>query len=901
MIFIDTFEALTGKTPFPWQEKLFSEFSEKRFRKSCPIPTGLGKTSIITIWLLSLAHHIRSGTLAGFPRRLVYVVNRRTVVDQATDEAKKLRETLISKSELGEITGALQSLQTLISDEPLAISTLRGQFADNAEWRIDPTRPALIVGTVDMIGSRLLFSGYGCGFKSRPLHAGFLGQDTLLVHDEAHLEPAFQKLVAAIESEQQRSGELGRFHVMEMTATSRSDSDGDDSLFTPCDEAHGEVRKRINARKGIFFHQGKDEKEISDKVLQLAKSFADSGQAILIYLRKIVDVNKVADTLRKTAPEKVATLTGTLRGWERDELAAKDPVFARFKRDSKATPQEGTVYLVCTSAGEVGVNISGDHLVCDLTPLDSMMQRFGRVNRFGENDAHIEIVHHDSSKETLAPSADSQSSDSTKELETSSQRNESDEKKAPKTKNKLPTLFEISCQRTLTLLRKLPLREDDRWDGSPAALKAMGATERQAAFTPPPDILPATDILFDAWALTTIRNRLPARPPVADWLHGVAEWEPPVTHVAWREEVEHVFGELLKRYPPDELLEDYPLKPHEVLRDQEDRVTRELEKISSRHPEKPVWLIDSDGLVRVYLLKELVDKQKKPGVRLADCTVLLPPSAGGLESGLLNGDVTSPADDIADLWLDENGKGRRCRSWDDQKPKGMRLVRTIETGLDPDEDSEDEEQSSGQWCWYVRPRSADDDGSRTARAKQLLKPHLSSAGDFAEKMVARLGLKEPESLAVVLAARWHDLGKNRPVWQRAIGNRAYPSEILAKSGMGMRSITLNNYRHELGTLLDLAAMPEFQGLSEEVQNIVVHLIAAHHGRARPHFPANERFDHDRPEEEVAAIVAGIPGRFACLQRRYGRWGLAYLESLVRAADIMASQSNNESEEQEDGR
>ncbi|MGD9976141.1 MAG: type I-U CRISPR-associated helicase/endonuclease Cas3, partial [Desulfatirhabdiaceae bacterium] len=722
MIFIDTFEALTGKTPFPWQEKLFSEFIEKRFRKTCPIPTGLGKTSIIPIWLLSLAYHIRSGTLADFPRRLVYVVNRRTVVDQATDEAIKLREALVSKSELGEITGALQSLQTLTSDNPLAISTLRGQFADNAEWRIDPARPALIVGTVDMIGSRLLFSGYGCGFKSRPLHAGFLGQDTLLVHDEAHLEPAFQKLVAAIESEQQRSGELGRFHVMEMTATSRSDSDGDGSLFTPCDVAHGEVSKRINARKGIFFHQVKDEKEISNKVVQLAKSFADSGQAILIYLLKVVDVNKVADLLRKTAPEKVATLTGTLRGWERDELAAKDPVFARFMRDPNTTPQEGTVYLICTSAGEVGVNISGDHLVCDLTPLDSMMQRFGRVNRFGEGDAQIEIVHHDSSKETLAPSTESQSSDNTMKSKTSSQMNESDDKNASKKKNKPLTLFEISCQRTLTLLRGLSLREDDRWDASPAALKAIGVTERQAAFTPQPGILPTTDILFDAWALTTIRDRLPTRPPVADWLHGVAEWERPVTHVAWREEVERVFGELLKKHPPDELLEDYPLKPHEVLRDQEDRVIRELEKIASRNPENPVWLIDSGGLVREYLLKKLVekDKQKKPIVSLADCTVLLPPSAGGLESGLLNGDAISPADDIADLWLDENGKARRCRSWNDHKPKGMRLVRTIKIGLDIDEDMEDEEESGSQWRWYVRPRSADDDGSRTARANQLL-------------------------------------------------------------------------------------------------------------------------------------------------------------------------------------
>ena len=105
----------------------------------------------------------------------MYVVNRRTVVDQSTEEAKKLRDNLAKAPEIQAKVGSL------------AISTLRGQFADNREWSADPARPAVIVGTVDMIGSRLLFSGYGVGFKAKPLHAGFLGQDVLLVHDEAHL------------------------------------------------------------------------------------------------------------------------------------------------------------------------------------------------------------------------------------------------------------------------------------------------------------------------------------------------------------------------------------------------------------------------------------------------------------------------------------------------------------------------------------------------------------------------------------------------------------------------------------------------------------------------------------------------------------------------------------------
>ena len=120
--------------------------------------------------------------------------NRRTVVDQTTDEvAGGPREPQTCRSR----QACACRCRPADDGEPrLALSTLRGQFADNREWSADPSRPAVICGTVDMIGSRLLFSGYGVGFKQRPLHAGFLGQDALLVHDEAHFEPAFQTLVA---------------------------------------------------------------------------------------------------------------------------------------------------------------------------------------------------------------------------------------------------------------------------------------------------------------------------------------------------------------------------------------------------------------------------------------------------------------------------------------------------------------------------------------------------------------------------------------------------------------------------------------------------------------------------------------------------------------------------------
>lgn len=105
--------------------------------KVSTLPTGLGKTSVIAIWLIALANG------ANVPRRLVYVVNRRTVVDQTTDEVEKYRQAIAEKAEL-------QSLRVWLGDRGLALSTLRGQFADNREWSADPSRPAVICGTVDM-------------------------------------------------------------------------------------------------------------------------------------------------------------------------------------------------------------------------------------------------------------------------------------------------------------------------------------------------------------------------------------------------------------------------------------------------------------------------------------------------------------------------------------------------------------------------------------------------------------------------------------------------------------------------------------------------------------------------------------------------------------------------------
>lgn len=894
------FHALTGNQPFPWQSSLYERLVEGNLPERCDIPTGLGKTSIIAIWLLALAFRARNGVASGFPRRLVYVVNRRTVVDQATREAELLRDPRkLTDAQLQDLWRDLRSLG--IQDArgldhlsaPFAISTLRGQFADNAEWRTDPARPAIIVGTVDMIGSRLLFSGYGRGFKARPLHAGFLAQDTLLVHDEAHLEPAFQELVTAIESEQ-RKGEgtsrdgFGQLRVIALTATSRGAEERPESKtlrITDADRKNPVVAERIGAKKGIALHPLQDEKGAAEQIAALALGHKDSGQAILVFVRKVEDVTTVTKRLPTGS---YATLTGTMRGRERDQLKKRNPVFARFDPKSEVPEtdvRKGTVYLVCTSAGEVGVDMSADHLVCDLTPFDSMAQRFGRVNRFGSGDARVDVVH---------------------------VTDDSPPKEGSKKKTKAKDALDIARERTRALLQGLPVqkppKEDARRDASPAALSEIPAAKRQDAFTPSPVILPVTDVLFDAWALTSIHEKLPGRPPVADWLHGVPqEWDPPETYVAWRNEVELLSHGLLDQHEPQDLLDDYPLKPHEILRDRTDRVFKHIEAIAERCEDQFAWLIDSDGRVRCLPLSDLVarDGQNKPRLNLAHCTVLLPPRVGGLEaSGLLRGEAGFDDGlryDVADEWLDEQNRNRRCRlkgdAADDDEEKlarrnGMRLVCSIDLREDVDAGADEPDGDSDAhlhhvWRWYVRPQFADDDGSRTSRKPQTLPFHLEFAEHFAREIVTRLGLTEPEASAVVWAARFHDLGKNRVIWQHSIGNRDQ-DRVLAKPG-GKASHQATGYRHEFGSLFDVEREPAFIMLPDEAQELARHIIAAHHGRGRPHFSAAESFDPNNPDKASAAISREVPRRFARLQRKYGRWGLAYLESLVRAADALASQ------------
>jgi len=816
MIFNEAFEALTGHKPLPWQERLYHQhIAIGEIRPSCCLPTGLGKTSVVAIWLIGLANG------APVPRRLVYVVNRRTVVDQTTVELERYKTAIDSNPKLADFKSRFEILR---------ISTLRGQFADNGDWCEDPSRPAVICGTVDMIGSRLLFSGYGIGRAKRPLHAGFLGQDALLIHDEAHLEPAFQKLIETVEA-QQRDHESEclwpKLKVMELTATTRSQ---DSFSLNEADHKSQIVIDRMTATKRLHLHELVDSKKPAKELLAKAIEFKNSNKAILVFAQSVETVLEIQAALDK-AGLPCKSLTGTIRGYERDNLIVDDKTFARFFPDSPDNATKGTVYLVCTSAGEVGVNLSADHLVCDLTTFESMTQRLGRVNRFGQvSDCEVHVFY---------PAIW--------------------DEKSPLT---------VPRQRTLKLLLEL----EAKGDANPKNIGELSSEARSAAFAPMPTLLPTTDMLFDAWALTTITAKLPGRPPVAPYLHGLTEYEPPETLVAWRHDVQLLNRDGVTDRDRSELLLAYPIFPQELLREPSYRAFSRMEALGRRHRDHVAWLVNADGDVETVKLEWFTSKENKEAIN--GMTIVLDPQSGGLSAvGMLDGTVDAPASDVSKT-------PERCRDSDHGTlPPDMQEVFSLELR------SEDEEVEPDILRWFARRNS----GEVRSKKPVLLVDHVSDVQLRMDEILKGLSLGPSIEKCLKIAAEFHDHGKRRLIFQTMLGNRKVPSVWWAKSGRKSGPRLGEAYRHEFGSLHELPDAAEL-GISDDERELVLHLIAAHHGRARPHFPVDEAFDPDpeRSQADSDQLACTVPQRFGRLQRKYGRWGLAYLESLLRAADWSAS-------------
>jgi CRISPR-associated endonuclease/helicase Cas3 len=388
--FSAVFRALTDNDPFPWQEKLFLRLAAGDLPRHCDVPTGLGKTSVIAVWIVALGAVLADPARHGrVPRRLVYIVDRRVVVDQATKEVEQLQMRLQSAGEtetlavLRPLVATLMQAATLPVAPGVTVSTLRGKFADNHAWHLDPSRPAIVVGTVDMIGSRMLFGGYGgVGRNWRILQAGLMLQDAWVVLDEAHLVPPFENLLSGLELYSNRPSGLRPFGVTRMSATLAAETPNaapqsaktDEPLFGLDDEKDSRVAKRLNAPKSLRFvivaevasasKPAEKCEKLAEKMAQEAFALADGKWAVAVFADTVDLVKAINTALRKLLPkehkDRVLMLTGEIRGHERDGLISNEVLKAfapERKRDVVALP----AFLVATACVEVGMDFDANH------------------------------------------------------------------------------------------------------------------------------------------------------------------------------------------------------------------------------------------------------------------------------------------------------------------------------------------------------------------------------------------------------------------------------------------------------------------------------------------------------------------------------------------------------------
>ena len=196
-----------------------------------------------------------------------------------------------------------------------------------------------------------------------------------------------------------------------------------------------------------------------------------------------------------------------------------------------------------------------------------------------------------------------------------------------------------------------------------------------------------------------------------------------------------------------------------------------------------------------------------------------------------------------------------------------------------------------------------DELSATPRCS--LGEHLGSVAEAAATLGRAIGLPDAIVGAVEAAGKFHDLGKADPRFQRWLG-ASEDGPLLAKSGTDryrwrqaqVSSGWPRGARHELLSVQLLqGALKEGMVLADP--DLVLHLVLAHHGHGRPWCPTTAdggalttafnvdgyRFagstDPARPDWDQ-------PDRFRILNERFGYWGLALLEAVVRRADHLVS-------------
>ena len=429
------------RTPYRWQLRLMSKVaSDGRWPERIVAPTASGKTCVIDIhvFLNAMAglqevaelpeglQDVRS--LHGLPRRLALTVNRRSLVDDQYDEARELQRRILSGEQSdGDDGDILRECRRGLAyrsggraedrapamprddDGPLTtliVTELRGGMGgspEQREWRYYPQTCAVICTTPDMFGSRLLFRGYGTSAAMRPMEAGELAYDTVLVADEAHLsrqllETARQiPRIEAFSKDSIVRDSITPLQVVETTATptgneGRRDHSGTSVSVEENDFAiDTDLARRLSTPKTVTVDLRATKKtELIGRLVDscgqmiLDRQSSDEPDGIVGCVVNTVDtarqVFKKLEAWRKKQQiaRPIVSYVGPMRPHDKDRAAAF--LSSAFSGENgKETP----CCIIGTQTLEVGVDADFTDLVTELAPAGALVQRAGRVNRRG--------------------------------------------------------------------------------------------------------------------------------------------------------------------------------------------------------------------------------------------------------------------------------------------------------------------------------------------------------------------------------------------------------------------------------------------------------------------------------------------------------------------------------------
>lgn len=306
------------------------------------------------------------------PRRLVYCLPQRTLVEQTASQASEWCRNLGLDDEV--------DIVTLMGGQP------------RTQWYLRPEKFTLLVGTQDMLLSRALNRGYGSSPYMWPMEFGLLNNDCLWIMDEVQLMANGLPTSTQLAGLRRELATFGPSHSMWMSATCKREwlctVDHPEPAASEClalgsrDLMDPGLCKRLNARKIVTEAKpdGKKATKLDRRIAELAVARHESGSLTLVMVNTVGRAQSVYKTLRKSQWAKkgvdLLMVHSRLRGKEREDRN-------RQLLENIDTETPGRV-VVATQVVEAGVDISAHTLITELAPWSSMVQRMGRCNRAGE-------------------------------------------------------------------------------------------------------------------------------------------------------------------------------------------------------------------------------------------------------------------------------------------------------------------------------------------------------------------------------------------------------------------------------------------------------------------------------------------------------------------------------------